>query len=240
MINLLTLDTSTRWAGVGLYSTQSDVTKPESAFQVNANNSGGTTWHSVGNHTAELLPAALSLLEKFHKTMADVTHIGVAVGPGGFTSVRVAISLAMGLAQPNNLPLTALPTHLIEVMPWLTSSSPLRPIYSLLPAGAKQYSWARFEGDLQPVASGVDSAVGFSGRMLGSNGAVCGEAATSLRDHGAQILSGAAPTRSPQQMLTVAILLMQAGVFARGEVEPIYARPPSIGRRYTSGMGDMR
>jgi len=42
--------------------------------------------------------------------MSDVTALGVAIGPGSFTSLRVGLSFAKGLALAKHLPVVGVPT----------------------------------------------------------------------------------------------------------------------------------
>lgn len=53
-------------------------------------------------HSDEILLAVDELLKQAKLTVSDLTNICVCVGPGSFTGVRVAISLAKGLAVGSN------------------------------------------------------------------------------------------------------------------------------------------
>lgn len=52
----------------------------------------------------QLLPAIEALLQKADWTYQDLTHIACIVGPGGFTSLRMAVSLANVLADQLKIP----------------------------------------------------------------------------------------------------------------------------------------
>jgi tRNA threonylcarbamoyladenosine biosynthesis protein TsaB len=47
---------------------------------------------------------AEALLSQCGKTVADVTHVAVAAGPGSFTGVRIGVAAAKGLAWGGELP----------------------------------------------------------------------------------------------------------------------------------------
>ena len=50
-------------------------------------------------HAAQLLPLARRALEAVGATFADVRRIGVGVGPGTFTGLRIGVATARALAQ---------------------------------------------------------------------------------------------------------------------------------------------
>ena len=54
-------------------------------------------------HSQTLFPIIKSALGAARLTFSDIDAIGVATGPGSFTGLRIGISSAKGLAEPNNL-----------------------------------------------------------------------------------------------------------------------------------------
>ena len=93
---LLAVDTSTAQVGVAIYD--------------GAQVPGEYIWRSRQHHTVELAPAIAELLARCGLTMDDIRAIGVALGPGSFTSLRVGLSLVKGLALACDLPLIGIPT----------------------------------------------------------------------------------------------------------------------------------
>jgi len=93
---LLAVDTSTAQVGLALYD----------GTQVIAEYS----WRSSRRHTVELAPAISDLLARCGLTMNDVHALGVALGPGSFTSLRVGLALVKGLALSKKIPLIGIPT----------------------------------------------------------------------------------------------------------------------------------
>lgn len=57
---------------------------------------GELAWTSAQRQSAELLPRLLELLDG--RPLSDITAVAVGTGPGSFTGMRVAMSLAKGLA----------------------------------------------------------------------------------------------------------------------------------------------
>lgn len=93
---LLAVDTSTAQVGLAVYD----------GAQVIAEHA----WRSSQRHTVELAPAVADLLARSGLTMDGIRALGVALGPGSFTSLRVGLSLAKGLALARHLPLVGIST----------------------------------------------------------------------------------------------------------------------------------
>lgn len=67
-------------------------------------------WTSGHRQSAELLPRLLALIADAERSMRDVSAIGVGIGPGSFTGLRVALALAKGLAVGLQVPLIGVPS----------------------------------------------------------------------------------------------------------------------------------
>lgn len=93
---LLAVDTSTAQAGLAIFD--------------GAQILGEYSWRSNQHHTIELAPAISQLLKRAGLTMENIQALGVALGPGSFTSLRVGLSLMKGLALARQLPLIGIPT----------------------------------------------------------------------------------------------------------------------------------
>ncbi len=93
---LLAVDTSTAQVGLALYDGSQVISE--------------YAWRSSQRHTVELAPAVSELLQRCGLTMENVQALGVALGPGSFTSLRVGLSLVKGIALSRHLPLIGIPT----------------------------------------------------------------------------------------------------------------------------------
>lgn len=93
---LLVVDTSTAYVGLAVYDGSQVISE--------------YTWRSNQHHTIELAPAVAELLSRSGLTMDNIQVLGVALGPGSFTSLRVGLSLVKGLALARHLPLFGIPT----------------------------------------------------------------------------------------------------------------------------------
>ncbi len=218
-MNLVVVDTSTRWAAVGLQTDSGDQTQ--------------TVWRSEQNHGRELMPAIVELLDRASVRPSEITHLGVALGPGGFSAVRVGVSTVLGLALPGNLPVVGVPTHSIEAFPFLESATTSSPLISLIPAGRGELAWARFQSALVEIdepetgLSTIDELL----TDLPPGSLLCGEGVELLPRNidPEKILSGEPPTRSPVALLEIVNARIETGELTPiTELRPIYARPPSI------------
>jgi tRNA threonylcarbamoyladenosine biosynthesis protein TsaB len=81
---ILGIDTATRIASIGL-TRDGDPLAEESRA-------------AAANHTDTLLPLLSDLLMQAHVALTDIEGIGVSLGPGSFTGLRVALSTVQGFA----------------------------------------------------------------------------------------------------------------------------------------------
>ena len=98
---LLAIDTATHFAGLALYD--------QAAGWV----LGEETWQSVNNHTVELMPRLVRLMDQQRLAPADLSGLVVSLGPGSFTGLRIGLATAKGiLAVHDSLDLYTAPSLL--------------------------------------------------------------------------------------------------------------------------------
>lgn len=123
---LLAVDTSTAQVGLALYD----------GVQV----LGEMTWTTRQHHTTELAPALSGLLARSGVSMDMVSALGVAIGPGSFTSLRVGLSLVKGIALARHIPVIGIPT--LDI---IATAQPIgkHPLITVIQAGRKRiaFSW---------------------------------------------------------------------------------------------------
>ena len=127
---LLAVDTSTRQMGLALYDSAQVV--------------GEFLWHSRHYHTVELAPAVAELLSRSGLKMDVVQALGVALGPGSFTSLRVGLAFVKGLALARHLPIVGIPTLDIVAAAQETRDMPLA---AVLQAGRGRLALVWYEAD---------------------------------------------------------------------------------------------
>ena len=129
---LLAIDTSTAQVGLALYD----------GMQI----LGEMTWTTRQHHTTELAPAIAGLLSRSDASMEMVDALGVAIGPGSFTSLRVGLSLVKGIALARHLPLVG-----ISTMDVIAAAQPAgtHPLAVVIQAGRKRIAigWYQFSED---------------------------------------------------------------------------------------------
>ncbi len=93
--------------------------------QINGNNQIYIAEH-IGKteHTENILPLADSLLQKVGITKQDLSAVGFGRGPGGFTGLRVACSVAQGIATALNIPVISIDTMRAVAMQSADSAMP--------------------------------------------------------------------------------------------------------------------
>ncbi|HZQ05178.1 MAG TPA: tRNA (adenosine(37)-N6)-threonylcarbamoyltransferase complex dimerization subunit type 1 TsaB [Anaerolineae bacterium] len=125
---LLALDTSTHTSSVALYDEHGVI--------------GETTWRSHENHTRSLMPELVRLMELAGAQVNDIRAIGVAMGPGSFTGLRIGLSAAKGLAFSLNAVVIGVPT--LDISASIFTNQEL-PVWAVLQAGRKRYAAALYE-----------------------------------------------------------------------------------------------
>jgi tRNA threonylcarbamoyladenosine biosynthesis protein TsaB len=126
---LLAVDTSTAFVGLAVYDGAQAISE--------------YTWRSNQHHTIELAPAVTELLSRSGLTMENIQALGVALGPGSFTSLRVGLSLVKGLALARHLPLLGIPT--LDIYAASQPSSKL-PLLAAIQAGRGRLAIGWYKG----------------------------------------------------------------------------------------------
>ncbi len=86
------------------------------------------TWPSGQNHSVELVPNILHLLQQAKKSIQQIDAIIVAKGPGSFNGLRVGVGTAKGLAFALGKPLVGIGTLEVEAFQHALSGLPICPL----------------------------------------------------------------------------------------------------------------
>jgi tRNA threonylcarbamoyladenosine biosynthesis protein TsaB len=219
---LLALDTSTDWASVALFDGR-DVLAEE-------------TWRAQRRQGDELFPAIERALLETRTALSSVDRIAVAVGPGSFTGLRVAIAAGQGLARGNGAALVGIST--LDVIAYPHAPSKLRTC-PLLRAGRDQFyaafyqernrKWARRSPFLVATLDEICRQIGTHTLFVGE---IDPEIESALRD----LLGPKALFAPPASRMRRAGYLAELGwrelemrtQVKINEIEPLYVRQPSI------------
>ena len=218
----LSIDTSTRYAGVGL----SEEGRLLAEY----------SWVSRQNHSVELLPAIDHLLKTNGATPKDLTCVFVAIGPGGFSALRVGLSTAKGLVVSLGIPLVALNTLEIEADPFRSLGLP---VCAVLDAGRNEVAAAVYAEEDGVWKTVRDAWIAAPEELCSSiEGAVlfCGEGSSLLEPalkecsgDGAVLAEHTPPTRRPGTLARMGYERLLKGEQANvSTLEPFYLRKPSI------------
>ena len=159
---LLAVDTSTRAMGVSIYNGTRVLSE--------------MTWISKNHHTIELAPTVDQALAHIGAKASDLQALGVAIGPGSFTGLRIGLALAKGLALSHRLPVIGIPT--LDIVAAALPVPPGSRLAAVLEAGRRRLAvgWYQAQdgewqsdGDLQNLT--IEEFV----EMITSPILVCGE-----------------------------------------------------------------
>jgi len=216
---LLALDTSTHYASVAIADEDRVV--------------ASRTWHSSINHTAELMPAVAHLMESRGLTPQQLDGVVVALGPGGFSALRVGVSAAKGLALVAKKPMVGVGTLDLEAYAYLKSGVI---VCALLEAGREECATALYgpEG-IRLREDRVCTADDLLAEVTGP-AVFCGEGVTGWNDRIVGALGAKAQIVWPVPAARVwALLAIGREKLDSGEtsdittLQPEYLRMPSIG-----------
>jgi tRNA threonylcarbamoyladenosine biosynthesis protein TsaB len=211
---LLAVDTSTAQVGLAIYDGSQVISE--------------YAWRSSQRHTVELAPAIFDVLKRCGLTMDNIQGLGVALGPGSFTSLRVGLSLAKGLALSRHLPLIGIPT--LDILAAAQPSSRL-PLIVAIQAGRGRFAVGWYKSSKNGWQAKVPAQVLTLERLTNevkSPVIVCGELTSEERQKLAEkadvhLVSPAQSIRRPAVLAELAWARWQAGqVDDEAKLAPIY------------------
>lgn len=211
---ILAVDTSTPQIGLALYD--------------GARVLAESLWVSQARHTVELAPAAAEMLARAGLTIADVSALGVALGPGSFTSLRVGLSFVKGLAFSRNLPLIGIPTLDVVAAPVAADQ---RPLACLLPAGRGRLALGWYHAQENGWQASAELSVSSAGALADSierEALVAGDLTAAERsilqkNSHIRLVSPALSTRRPGILAELAFRRLQSGlVDSLHSLAPLY------------------
>jgi len=210
---LLAVDTSTTQVGLALYDGAQVISE--------------YAWRSSQRHTVELAPAISELLTRCGLTMDDVSALGVALGPGSFTSLRVGLALVKGLALSKQIPLIGIPT--LDILAAAQPASE-HPLGVAIQAGRGRFAFSvykNFSNGWQAQGQGRVMTLDELTAEVQSPAILCGEFSAEeiqkIKNENIQLVSPANSVRRPALLAELAWARWQAGdVDDAASLAPIY------------------
>jgi tRNA threonylcarbamoyladenosine biosynthesis protein TsaB len=170
-------------------------------------------------HQERVAPMVRELMAAAHAPFSAVDRIGVTVGPGSFTGLRVGLAFAKGLGLALGRPVAG-----VGVLHALAQAAPVGPVAAAIDAGRGRFYLQLFEGG-EPLAPPdvltLDEALA---RVIQAfpDGAftLCGPAAPQLGEAWPAARLVEAETPDP------VVVARLAGEGPPGPATPLYLRPP--------------
>ena len=218
----LAIDTSTDTASIAL-SSQGEIIAE-------------LTWHAGHNHTTQLVPNLICILEQTKLNLKDVNGVIVAKGSGSFNGLRVGMSFAKGLALSLNIPIVGISTLEVEAFPYAFTALPVCPIQN---TGRGEIATALFQTKrgrwcrlVEEHITTVEALLPELNRRTIFCGEIPQEAALQLEERlrrKALIIKGAAGLRRSGYLAELGWRRLEAGDFDHSPtLEPLYLRRPAI------------
>ena len=197
------------------------------------------TWHCEQNHSVELLPHLVELLNKDKADLQSIDGIIVARGPGSFNALRVGVSTAKGLAFSLGIPIVGISTLEAEAYQHHETDLPICPISN---AGRGEIATAIYQIQnnkwSQIIAEHITTVEALCSQIT-TQTLFCGEFVVSIAEElkkqlkqQAVISSETARSQRAGCLIELGQKRLQAGDFDNAAtLNPLYLRRPPITER---------
>ncbi|MBC8075299.1 MAG: tRNA (adenosine(37)-N6)-threonylcarbamoyltransferase complex dimerization subunit type 1 TsaB [Chloroflexales bacterium] len=125
---LLAIDTSTKLIGLALYDEGGPLAE--------------CAWNSGNQQGAQLLPQLDLLMAHVGCGRESIAAVGVALGPGSWSGLRVGMSVAKGIALAGGLPIIGVGT--LDALAY-QHKRPATPVFPLIALGRERYATAEYQ-----------------------------------------------------------------------------------------------
>lgn len=98
-MNILVIDTATEACSVALEVQKDEQFETIHRFEI-----------CPQEHSKKLLPMVQEVLQAANTSLSEIDYLGVGVGPGSFTGVRIAMGMIQGLSFGTQLPIVKIST----------------------------------------------------------------------------------------------------------------------------------
>ncbi len=191
------------------------------------------SWRSEQNHSVELAPAIRELMRAAGAAMDQLQLVVIAIGPGGFSALRVGLSTAKTLTTALDIPLVSVGTLDVEAQPYLGLGLD---VGAVIGAGKQRVYVGRYleSGSVEPayeVVEHEDLGLSFTSKTL-----FCGEGLPDVADILNESLGDQAvfvdtrpPTRRASVLAGLGYSRWQAGeTDDPSSLQPLYLRSAQV------------
>jgi len=196
------------------------------------------TWCCGQNHSVELLPQLVRLLNQAKSGLQSVSGIIVAKGPGSFNGLRVGVSTAKGLAFSLGIPIVGISTLEVAAYQHAETGLPICPIFN---AGRGEIATAMYQKKYRrwlKLAPEHITTVDALCSRISTKTLFCGEFVPIIADQLGKQLKQKAIIPTPASRLRRAGFLAELGqqqleasnVDNVATLQPLYLRRPPITR----------
>ncbi len=191
-------------------------------------------WFSQNDHTRRLMPEVLNGLEATSSAPSDIVSIIVALGPGPFNGLRVAVAAAKGFAIGTGATVYGISTLKAEAARCSSDVLEVRPVLRVGKSGfatalyARDGSEWRAQDEIQVLDEDALAELSMQGTAL------CGELEPDHVERLTRATENKVRVHNPETTRTESLLRLGYARIAAGDftpvarVQPVYARPPHI------------
>ena len=184
--------------------------------------------HESRRHDDDLMPAIDRLLNNAGLTPRDLEAVGVSIGPGGFTGLRIAVTTAKMLAETVKVNVVAVPSSLIVAQSYSRDVGPI--LVALASKGNSAWITRLKKLDGNWSIDGEPGVIEAAALDLAGITALIGDQhlPEAMRENVSQAdLQVIEPIFDPAACLAVAEDLLKAGLTTDPlHLAPLYPRPP--------------
>lgn len=175
-----------------------------------------------GFHSEKLLPAVERTLKESGIKGSDLTGIGVSIGPGSYTGLRIGLSTVLGLSAGWEVPVKGVPTLRV-----IAASLPEGPILSCIRARNGEVFAGAFKSpdplSEEIIAQSLYSSGELEDLLIERHLAAAGSGRTEISYCGLDWVSPLLDHPKPSQVAFCASSLAERDGFDK-ELEPLYLR----------------
>ena len=218
MSKILTIDTSSKNASIS-YSYKGKLIDKK-------------IWISKNNHSIELSENVIKLFSKNNLNTNELDYISVALGPGGFTAIRVGISFALGLSKISNIKILGIPTFEIEFEK--NKIFKKNNLTALLPSGFNSYCFKSINNISSRNVDGIFTSNDMKS-IFKKGSYFCGEDTKELEKKYPEFNFLKESNRDPELMIGLSYKIINEKKQEKYyDLVPIYSRLPNITKKKES------